>query len=229
MLRSEDFAHQLCFMYNSLPIESKRRDYVSRWLMTVLCDEDSHTVGPDEFPTITKKVRDELLGDSTKNYFRRSSFYVVVKVLLQHSLTVQKGNVFGEEMYKCIMLKFLIRICGFYKNQTTFDIDLLSQMIAKMARRIEHLKYLCVDSTDPCIVELFDATVQEAIDLIAVIRMKIDLQVNEKIELKVELPPLKDLDFTKGIEQNMPKLKRIRNKTGGHSERTYSRFQCEIL
>lgn len=62
MLRSIDFAKQLIFLYGSLPIETKNRNYVSKWLVTLLTDEESTTVSPDEFPSITKKIRDEILG-----------------------------------------------------------------------------------------------------------------------------------------------------------------------
>lgn len=158
MLRSRDFAHQLCVSSEDLPIEFKRSDYVSKWLITLLMDENSAVATEDEFPVITKKIRDEAWGNG-EDFFRRSSFYMSVKAMLQHSLTMELGADAGESLYKIFMLKFLIGTCVPYMDRTSFDIDLLSQMIAKLARRIEKLSDMKIANG---MTNLHNVTIDEA-------------------------------------------------------------------
>lgn len=71
MLRSEDFANQLCMLNDKFPIEYNGLDFVSKWLPTLLMDDESTPATKEEFPIITKKVRDEVLGNEG-DCFRRS-------------------------------------------------------------------------------------------------------------------------------------------------------------
>lgn len=239
MLCSEEFAHQLAYMYGNLPIEAKNRNYVSKWLVTVLSDEESRSATADEFPIITKKIRDEVLGQPKKDFFRRSSFYMGIKALLQHNLTVQLGAQLGRLAYKITMLKFLIQICDFYLHPTciTIDIELVSEMIAKMARRIEKLGSLVSDlSCDMnSMKSLYEDTVQQAKHAIGRIRVKIDNQIDTKIATKTKLPPLADLNCNHDIIQKMPKLKEYlqkrtedvaaeENRRSNYQVKSYSRF-----
>lgn len=75
--------------------------------MTVLSDECTKIAN---FETVRKKIRDEVIGEKfvqksginpkfniIKNrYFRRSSHYAVIKVLLQLSLTIEVGEEAGK-------------------------------------------------------------------------------------------------------------------------------------
>lgn len=189
MLRSKAFAEQLCILHSTPPIEteeaSKRRDYVPKWLTTLVCNEDSQIVTSDEFPVIAKKIRDEVLGETEKSYFRRSYTYMGIKALLQHNLTVQCGPASGKLLYKILMFKFLIKICGFYMKSSciTFNIDLLFESIAKIARRILKMEQLIDDlAIDSNFRELHRTTVQatlrEAKNVIGQIRVKIDDQID---------------------------------------------------
>lgn len=214
MLRSEDFANQLCLLSEQIPIGgSQSRNHVSKWLMTVLSDDQSKTASPNEFPIITKKIRDEQLGETHKNYFRRSACYMSTKVILQHSLTMQLGAKPGKFLYKIVMLNFLIKMCTFYKSTkcAAFDIDLLSQMIAKMARRIEKLTEIRPnDVTDEETATFYDETIHEAKETIAMIREKINHQI-ENIQVtdarSTRLHPLTDLNFESDICHQMPTLR----------------------
>lgn len=213
MLRSEDFANQLCLLSEQIPIGgSQSRNHVSKWLMTVLSDDQSKTASPDEFPIITKKIRDEQLGETHNNYFRRSAFYMSVKVILQHSLMMQLGAKPGKFLYKIVMLKFLIKMCTFYKSIdcAAFDIDLLSQMIAKITRRIEKLVAIRPNDVTEETATFYDETIHEAKETIALIREKINHQI-ENIQVtdarSARLYPLTDLNFESDICHRMPTLR----------------------
>lgn len=143
MLRSQEFANQLCVLCEGLPADHNHPDCVSKWLPTLLMNDKSAACL--DFPHITKKIRDEILGESKTNFFRRSSFYMSVKAILQHSLTLHLGAGAGKVLYKIIMLNFLADQCAPYTECNQFDIDLLSQMIAKLARRIEKLAAMTVE------------------------------------------------------------------------------------
>lgn len=66
MLRSIYFAEQLCFLYDQLPIDPENRSYVSGWLLKILSDLKSVVATNNELPVITKKIRDEVVGDKKK-------------------------------------------------------------------------------------------------------------------------------------------------------------------
>lgn len=222
MLRSEEFANQLIVLSEQSPIGSnKQRNYVSKWLLTLLADDSSTTASSKEFPIITKKIRDETLGETHKNYFRRSSHYMCAKVLLQHSLTMQLGAETGKYLYKIVMLKFLIQMCSFYTSPDcdTFNIDLLSQMIAKMARRIEKLADLTMPDDITAekkdeMTDFYDETIDEAKETISAIRARIDRQIEDfqnEDEEKARLDPLSDLDLEADVRQMMPTLRSYLN------------------
>lgn len=214
MLRSEDFAQQLCFLFEELPIETKTRNYVSKWLFTVLADENSATASTEEFPFITKKMRDEVRGKEKKNYFRRSSFYASVKVLIQHSLTMQLGSELGKFYYKIIMLKFLIRMYKFYLETKDMHVnnDLLSQMVAKLGRRMEKMSKMEFIENNQALIEaikLYTSIVDEAEKTIKSIRCEINgriQHIHQMHEQKSQLPKLIDLKFDLDLCHKMPKL-----------------------
>lgn len=208
MLRSKEFANQLRILDDRSPIgEFENQNHVFRWLMTLLTDEKCTTPSTEQFPIITKKIRDEVFGETKQLFYRRSPVYMSMKVILQHSLTMQMGAEKGKFVYKIVMLKFLIGTLAIYKNRRTFDTDLLSQMIAKLARRIEKLSEMRSITED--IVDFYEESVQEAKDTIEVIRAKIDRQIQhiqKDDEKRAQLRPLIDLDFEADIRYNIPTL-----------------------
>lgn len=211
MLLSEEFANQLCVLHEELPIETKHRNYVSKWLMTLLTDDRSTTASTDEFPVITKKIRDVSLGERKRDFFRRSNFYMSAKVMLQHNLTMQLGVEFGTFVYKIVMLKFLIQMCTPYQHCdcTEFNIDLMSQMIAKMARRIDKLLGKKSNTITPQITDFYVDVINEARTTIQAIRHRIDEQIQliqwEDNEI-AQLPPLNNLNFEEDSQQRMANL-----------------------
>lgn len=215
MLRSKEFANQLCLLGDRLPIgEFEHLDHVFKWLMTLLADEKYTTPSTEQFPIITKKIRDETFGETKERFIRRSDSYMSMKVILQHSLTMQLGAENGKFVYKIVMLEFLCGILTMYKNLKnykclTFDIDLLSQMIAKLARRIEKLAEMRPTSITDDIVDFYEDSIRETKETIAVIRAKIDQKIQyiqEYNEKHTQLRPMMDLNFETDICYEMPIL-----------------------
>lgn len=212
MLSSTHFANRLCWL-NEWPVEnSKGQEYISKWLITLLTDEKSKTASTDECPVITKKIRDECLGKTDKNFFRRSSYYMCVKVMLHHNLTLELGAALGKFVYKIVMLSFLNELCSDYKDPecNEFDIDLMTQMIAKMARRIDKLSHNKPPMTiTKNFCQLYDEVIREAKDTIQVIRRIIDALIkdiqNEDSE-SAHLSPMINLNFNEDCCYKMPKL-----------------------
>lgn len=248
MLRSEGFASQLCFFNDELPMDNKVRDYVSKWLMTLLMSENSTTASTNEFPVITKKIRDETLGESKNNFFHRSNFYMTVKAMLQHSLTVELGAELGKILYKIVMLRFLDEICSTYTSQDSgeckaLNIDLMSQLIAKIARRIEKISDAnVVEAMTTKVIDLYNETISRAKSTIKAIRGKIDEQIRvlQRIdEKKAKLKPLVDLEFESGICYEAPQLQEYlsrrnameQSENGGYFKqnvKSYRRYNHEF-
>lgn len=212
MLRSKEFANQLCLLNDRLPIgEFEHKNHVFKWLMTLLANEKYKRPSTEKFPIITKKIRDESFGETKQEFSRRSDIYMSMKVILQHSLTMQLGAKNGKFVYKIVMLKLFIDILKFYKKSKclTFDIDLLSKMIAKLARRIEKLSEMMPEPITKQIVDFYENSIRETKETIAAIRAKIDLQIHHietNEEKHANLHPLMDLNFETDICYEMPTL-----------------------
>lgn len=207
-------------------------------LMTMLADADSKVASTDSCPIIIKKVRHELIGSehSKHKFFRRSRVYMSIKVLLQHNLTIRLGAERGKFLYKVIMMRFFNELCEPYRSRSTFNIDLLGQMIAKMARRIEKL----ANTPEPDRLSdehrnLYEQTIERSKLVIKIIRTKIDTQIRkiQSIDEKRVIKPLKQLDFEADIRHDLPTLdeyltERISDATnnGGHGE---SLTECQVI
>lgn len=206
MLRSTEFAHQLCLLYETDP-KTKDRNYISKWLLTVLMDESSITASQQEFPLIKKKIRDEIIGKPT-DYFRRSGFYMCVKVILLHNLTHELGHDTAKLLYKIIMLQFLDRKCAVFNERSfkTLNVDLVTEFMAKLARRIEKLSEMEGNQFK----ELKERVIHNATNTIQQTRCKIDKQIKYIECTDVEkslLTPLIDLNFESDVFQKVPKLR----------------------
>lgn len=142
MMRSKEFSEQLHFC-DSSPARLDRN--LIHWPMSILGDENTDTA--TDFPKITKKIRDEVLGiteysqssESTiniarSNYFRRSSFYVSLKAFLQLGLSIELGIEQGRFIYKVIMLKLMMLISEQFEDVSCTEIDLVAQLIAKIGK-----------------------------------------------------------------------------------------------
>lgn len=213
MLKSHEYSNQLCFFVENFPV-GKQLDSVSKWLTTLLMDATSSVPDENEFPIIKKKIRDEICGGNKVDPFQRSSFYMIVKAMLQHSFTMQYkgGPVAGKLFYKIFMLKFLVGTCVPYMKYTSFNIDLLSQAIAKLARRMEKLS--CLEIADD-LNDLYTHTIGEAKETIRMIREKIDAhieQAHQKYEQNTKLPILTELNIESDICYESHKLQSYLNK-----------------
>lgn len=203
----------------------------------MLADAESKTASTANCPIITKKVRHELIGESKQHYFRRSRVYMSTKVLLQHSLTMQLGAELGKFVYKILMMKFFNELCGPYTERhcTAFNIDLLSQMIAKMARRIEKLDETQPDQLDDDYSRFFRKTIERSQQVIKTIRHKIDAQIR-KIQQNDEhrlIKPMKRLDFESAVRHEIPVLngylnERIANAGNDDDDGDVNLIDCQI-
>lgn len=223
MICSEEFADQLCYLYQEIPIDKKNRNYVSKWLFTLLADANNDIVDTNKFPVITKKIRDETMGTNNSNFFRRSSFYMCTKVFLQHSLTVELGPKRAKFLYKLIMMQFITHMIDYFNQKSCeeLNIDLMSQSLAKLARRIEKISRQISEINDKKMIELYEMVVGEAKETIKQIRQKIDNQIDQlqkNDEKNAELTPLKDLNFEEDVCQKIPEL--LKYLEGHKNERT---------
>lgn len=212
LLRSIEFAKQLHHLHET-NIHSP--NLVSKWLVEVLCDTDVQTATSAEFPHIVKKLRDEIHGKNLQHAFRRSAFYMCIKSLLQHSLTMELGADMGKLLYKVIMLQFITNMGSIFKasKSQSHDIGLMCQLVAKLARRIEKLNKW-IDELDEDLSEEIDemkvSSIHGAKATIKAIRTKIDAQIDKlqtDDEKKAHLSPLNDLNFKEDVIQKVPKLK----------------------
>lgn len=232
MLRSKEFAKMLFNLHENKLVDSHIRDYVSKWIVTLLMSENSSRA--KGFPVIKKKIRDEIL-DTPTEYVRRSSFYMVIKVLLQHNLTLELGEHLGKLLYKIIMLKFITDQCDLFNRQSIqfSNIELVTQALAKLARRIEKLS-----TNSDSLKELSERIISNACNVIHETRLNIDKQI-EKMqtidERQSKLPPLKNLDFEADINQTVETLRKylrqpmIEPNNNSSNDmlniKTYKRFQ----
>lgn len=100
MIRSENFAQQLCCLFNVAPIAKKNQHQNHcAWLMMTL--SENRIKENLSFPTISKKIRDEAIEIEPRHWdnangphhFQRSDYYMTMKVLLQLTLTQGKISI----------------------------------------------------------------------------------------------------------------------------------------
>ncbi|XP_031623226.1 uncharacterized protein LOC116340729 [Contarinia nasturtii] len=221
LFQSIEFAQQLVCVSenNDTKLNSKEvivQNYVSQWLIPILGNRHSSVATDAEFGVITKKIRDDVLGSkSAINLpFRRSSYWAATKVSLQLSLTIEYGKECGKFLYKLIMLKYLTVMCSFYTTEMypfyTDDIDNVSQLLAKMARRIEKLQHLYETSDNRQFADCYDRIVKDTKMMIKNARKQINDEI-ERLQSKVKknstLTPLEDLHLEADAKQTVPTLR----------------------
>lgn len=209
-------------------------------MVPLLADSNSKTASSADFPIITKKLRNELIGDS-KGYFQRSRIYMSTKVLLQHSLTMELGADAGKFLYKIVMLKFFNHACEPYTDASheTFNIELVLQMLAKMARRIEKLNKAAPNWTEiqlktvsQTISALFDHTIQESKKVITSVRRHIDRRIEQihqnQNDIDNVIEPLKCLNFEADVCHSiLPELMKYLCERSTATNGAES-FECEV-
>lgn len=205
MLGSLKFAQQLCVLHDK-DAEKRDANYVSKWLVTLLSDRQTTTATEKEFPSITKKVRDELVEES----FQRSGGWVTMKVLLQLNLTVEFGQQTGRFIYKVMLLDLLAKVCNVYNGNAfkELDVDLINQTLAKLARRIEKLNKDAKELGATGSL-YYVGVVDKAKVVISETRKKVDRQIKmlEKDDTETtQLQPIKNLNFIADLQQATPGL-----------------------
>lgn len=195
--------------------------YVTQWLLAVLANETSDIVSSD-FPVISKKYRDDVIWNNSEDLpFRRSGLWIVVKAMLQLNLTIEYGSQCGEFVYKLLMIKYMAEIVKFYADEQydSLDADLVIQMLAKIARRIDKLAEYIKNGESPTypsnverkstVVELFYKVKADAVFTIELVREKLQ---NEFIKWQQEdiqnnvLDELEDIKFSNHTKHLVPKL-----------------------
>lgn len=209
MLGSIDFANQLVLLHDMESARNNMSNYLSKWLVTVLGDRQTTVSTEEQFPLFTKKVRDEMLEGT----FRRNSGWLAIKVLLQLRSSVE-SKLYGRFFYKSIMLRLLAKLCDTYNDSVykVLNVDLINQLIAKLARRIEKLirdaDTLNAAGHSFC-NDLYESVVAETKTIISKTRKKIDQQIKafEKDDShNARLSPIQKLNFEEDSLQKLPKL-----------------------
>lgn len=222
MLKSEEFAKQIHFLNDTAMdramAKSKKSGhefaeernvphpmYVSQWLMAV--SSSRFTEVNDDCPVISKKMRDEVILGKEKLPFRRSGFYTAMKVFLQLGLTIALEKECGKFVYKLVMLKFMSRLC----DEQAVEADVAIQMLAKIARRMEKIRYFAgfADMPENELNVLKDTVVTEAVKTVRVVREELDKKfgVIQKNELRTStLEAMPRLAFEQDIRHQIPKL-----------------------
>ncbi|KAG1719850.1 hypothetical protein EDB19DRAFT_1967474, partial [Suillus lakei] len=83
-----------------------------------------------DVPRIRKRIGDDVLWDSAKLPWRRSSFWLVIRVALQTTL---ERSALGRTTYKLFMLFFMAKLTTLAHDLSN---DILHFMLAKIARRL---------------------------------------------------------------------------------------------
>lgn len=163
MLLSEVFAKQLydltveefeISMRTSMKADKKfmeRREIadpflVTDWILALLvprCDDNYKKL------KITKKIRDEVfcVRSAKAVPFRRSGMWTSIKVATHLKLLQIAGNHNDARIiYKCLLLRVFAEMCKQYaESGTSFQMDLVAQMMAKLGRRVRKLQKMSCD------------------------------------------------------------------------------------
>lgn len=175
--------------------------YVSQWLVAIASNRSSQV--NEEFPVISKKMRDEVVMGQEYLPFRRSGFYTAMKVFLQLGLTIEMREERGKFVYKLVMLKFMSRFC----NKHSVDPDIVIQMLAKIARRIEKIRNV-VDSAKELgneLLTLKNMIMDEAVETIRVARKTLNANY-VAMQTNVSLPKMQRLPLEQDVDHQIPNL-----------------------
>lgn len=188
---------------------------VSEWLMTCLTNRDSDITSTDEFPRITKKMRDEVIKTAGDGQFRRSGLWTATKVFLQLALQNEYGERQGKVYYKTILLQLMCNLSRIWlrKEITAIDASLALQMMAKLARRTEKLSAI-----DDEYLVFTEATKKEVLKTINEIYERIDINFQNQIDVdQIKYPALEDLKIIKFVQLELKTVqeyirKRVENE-----------------
>lgn len=135
-------------------------DYVFDWLLPAL-GADSAIVEDKYQSVVCKKIRDNVSYNNTLIPFRRSPLWMSIKVCLQVRLFQLFGHENGLILYKAIVLKIIDDICV---HSTRQSIDIKTQIVKKVALRIEKLEKLAESSDLKPTIEQLIKTAAKNVD-----------------------------------------------------------------
>lgn len=207
LIKSEAFAEQIGHFHETkrekgdarpqVDANESMRKYVSQWLIGAASDRNSEA--PADFPTISKKMRDE-----PSEVFCRSGFWIAVKVFLQLGLTIELGETDGKLIYKLIILRFMSTMCSYVTDasQHNLDVDNAVEMLAKIGRRIEKLANFR-DAKQP-VLELAAELKVETMDRMKKLRLCLEQHFARHVIKGIKLSTQKKLKFAEHIEHVLP-------------------------
>lgn len=222
MLNSREFSQQLCYLNGNELSDEIQGAYVSQWLVPMLSKHDDTVMRQTEFPIISKKMRDDVIGTKVPP-FRRSGYWSFLKVMLQFNLTIEFGKINGKIVYKLVLLKCMAILCNYYdtKMYSTLKVDVVQHMLAKLARRIEKIDNLlsALDEEHPnrfdALPNGFEDIYKNTIDEVKLVIFKVKLKLDRQIahlqhndEMTSTLIPLSQLDFEADVHQKLPNLRK---------------------
>lgn len=223
LLKSEEFAQQIYFL-NSTQMDrampktkkvgaefSEDRNvphpmYLSQWLMAAVSNRSTKV--NDEFPVISKKMRDEVIKGKENLPFRRSGLWISLKVFLQLGLTVEVGENMGKLFYKCIMARFMSEICC-HDELNSLDDDIRIQMVAKLARRMDKIDHYTASNLDPGSIKRIKSNMTLCRKRIQMIRERLNKNLSDIYAKECQiscLTAMPRLQFDRDIVHQMPKV-----------------------
>ncbi|KAJ3085954.1 hypothetical protein HK102_013653 [Quaeritorhiza haematococci] len=161
LLQSKSFAEQLEVLYReSMEMASAHtrkagkdvqevRDvskpiFVNDWLLGTLAAE-SAACPTERVVNVRKRIRDRVLWSSAYKPFRRSGMWMMIKIVLERSLTQKLGGQGqGRFMFKLVMLWCLLELVReVLQSHRHVDPDTAMQLLAKIGRRMLKLQHIC--------------------------------------------------------------------------------------
>ena len=171
-----------------------------------------------KFDLIGKKTREDILWSKAKAPWRRSPFWLLIRVSLQLSCCRVSGSIGeGTRLYKQILIFFVSYIMRI-SEPLCLPTELLHIMRAKLARRLCKLK----DEIDACLLEHLKDTIGKNASIMSE-RWE---YVQESDAWRVDTANLESLDFDRDRFMNLPELDQfitaIRNRKKDFSAGDFS-------
>lgn len=189
--------------------------FVSDWLLSALADRKSNVAPVQDFPIISKKIRDDVVYNGNLLPFKRSGLWTTIRVLLMINLRTVFDERLAKFLYKSILLRAMTKVCKLWlREDVEMKSDVAIQMIAKISRRLEKIIVFyetCSDVLESRFGVLFTSLQEQVKNTIRKVRAKMNDQfdeLNKKDQNEAQFSPLKDLNFDQDIRQTLPTLKK---------------------
>lgn len=162
--------------------------YVTQYLAALVSDEQSETIGNEDFIRVKKKIRDQVVYLKSGGILRRPGIWMSVKAILQLEMVDKFGPDKGYVLYKLILLDFLQESCKNWCLMANVSADLSQQIIAKISRRLtkvyENISNYSDSNSDELLVQLYQSICSRVEDTVKKVA-KQNQQLWENVILKV--------------------------------------------